>query len=220
MAKKVWVVIAAYNEEKHIGAVIDNVKKFCSNIIVVDDGSRDKTFQIAKSNGVIALNHIVNMGKGAAVKTGCDFALKKVAGSVILVDADGQHDPKDIPSFLKALEGKDIVFGYRKFTKKMPFVFRFGNRFINNITKMLYGIKLRDTQCGYRALTAKAYKKVRWNANDYAMESEMIANAGKHKLKYEQVPIETIYSSKYKGTTPIDGVKIVLNMILWRLKLK
>ena len=218
MKNNVFVVIAAYNEEKHICAVIKETRKFCNNIIVVDDGSKDKTYQIAKSKGVTALKHVINLGKGAAVKTGCDFALQKGAEVLLLIDADGQHEPKEIPRFLKALKKKDIVFGYRKFTKKMPFVLRFGNQFINSVIKLLYNIKLNDTQCGYRAMTSRTYKKVRWDALDYTMESEMIANAGKNKLKYTEIPIQTIYSDKYKGTTVIDGVKIVFNMILWRLK--
>jgi glycosyltransferase involved in cell wall biosynthesis len=218
MKNKVWVVIAAYNEEKNIGKVIDRTKKFCNNIIVVDDGSRDNTYKIAKSKDVIVLRHIVNLGKGAAAKTGCGFALKKGAKVLILMDGDGQHEPKEIPKFLKALKDKDIVFGYRKFTKTMPIMFRFGNKFINIATKLLYGLDLKDTQCGYRALTAEAYKKVRWSSTSYAMESEMIANAGKHNLRYGEIQIQTIYPEKYKGTTVIDGIKIVFNMLLWRLK--
>jgi len=218
MEEDVYIVIAAYNESKKIADVIDRTKKFCKNIIVVDDGSRDKTYDIAKSKGVIALRHIINLGKGAAVKTGCNLAVEKGAKFVILIDGDGQHEPEEVPKFLKALEHSDIVFGYRRFSKKMPIVFRFGNTFINLMTRILYGIKLKDTQCGYRALRADAYKKVRWNASDYAMESEMIANAGKHNLKYDEIEIKTIYNDKYKGTTVIDGIKIVLNLILWRLK--
>ena len=134
------------------------------------------------------------------------------------MDADGQHEPKEIPRFLDALEDKDIVFGYRKFSRNMPWVFRFGNKAINLITRILYGMNLRDTQCGYRAFTTDAYKKIRWNATDYSMESEMIAKAGRHHLKYAEIQIETIYGDKYKGTTAIDGIKIAIDMLFWRLK--
>jgi peptide methionine sulfoxide reductase MsrB len=99
----------------------------------------------------------------------------------------------------------------------MPFIFRIGNWLIFKITKMLYKMEVFDTQCGYRAFTSDAYKKVRWHAADYSMESEMIANAGKHHLKHVQVPIDTIYADKYKGTTIIDGVKVVLNMVWWKI---
>ena len=81
----------------------------------------------------------------------------------------------------------------------------------------LYGIDINDTQSGYRAFSAEAYKKIRWNASDYSMETEMISKAGKQKLKYVQIPIGTIYSDKYKGTTIIDGMKIVFNMVRWRV---
>lgn len=216
--KNIFIIIAAYNESKHISNVLKEIKKSYGNIIVVDDGSKDNTFEVSKKERVIVLKHIVNLGKGAAMKTGCDYAIKNNADILVLVDADGQHEPKEIPEFLKKIKEKDIVFGYRTFNKKMPKILSFGNKFINFVTKLLYGLNLKDTQCGYRAFTARAYKKIRWQSLDYSMESEMIANAGKHHLKYAQVPIATIYSEKYKGTTVLDGIKIVMNMLLWRLK--
>lgn len=212
----IWAIIPAYNEEKRIKEVIEETKKYVKNIVIVDDGSKDKTYEIAKEEGVIALKHIINLGKGAALKTGCDFAFKNGAAFLIVLDADAQHEPKEIPNFIKNLENIDIVFGYRDINK-MPFVLKFGNLFINKITKFLFNIRIRDTQSGYRAFTSKTYKKIRWKALDYSMESEMIANVGKHKLKYKEIPIKTIYSDKYKGTTVLDGVKIVLNMVWWRL---
>ena len=99
----------------------------------------------------------------------------------------------------------------------MPFILKFGNWFLNKTISFLYGIKIKDGQCGYRAFTAKAYRKLRWNASDYSMESEMIAKIGKYKLSYTEIPIKTIYSDKYKGTTVIDGVKIAFNLLLWKL---
>ena len=212
-----WVVIPAYNEERNISRIIKKTKRYVSEVIVVDDGSTDRTKQFGENAGAVVLRHIVNLGKGAALKTGCDFAVKKGAKFIIARDADAQHNPQDIPRFIEKLKKYDIVFSYRKPGRKMPFVLRFGNWFISGIVGFLYGVSLRDTQSGFRAFSKEAYKKVRWNASDYSMESEMIANAGKQKLKYVQIPIETIYSDKYKGTTVIDGIKIVLNMIWWKL---
>jgi len=211
------VIIPAHNEEKHIQEVIQKVKKYTSKIIVVDDGSSDDTFNLAKQEKVTVLHNIINVGKGAALRTGCDYAFSRGAKSVIVLDADGQHDPNKIPEFLAKLKESDIVFGYRKFSENMPFVLRFGNWFINKTTFLLYHLNLNDTQCGYRAFTLSAYKKVRWYAPDYSMESEMISRAGKNKLTYSEVPIQTIYNDKYKGTTIIDGFKIVLKMFWWRL---
>lgn len=213
--KDAWVIIPGYNEEKHIAKVIEKTQRFSKNIVVVDDGSSDKTSENASK--AIVLKHIVNLGKGAALKTGVEYAIKHGAKAIIALDADGQHDPAMIPVFLNALENCDIVFGYRKLSGKMPFVLRFGNGIINTMTEILFRIKLRDTQSGYRAFRADTYKKIRWNATDYFVETEMIANVGRKKLKYKQIPIATIYADKYKGTTVIDGIKIVLNMIWWRI---
>ena len=216
-ANDLWIVIRAHNEEKRINEVIQKTKKYAKNIIVVDDGSRDNTYKIAAKLKVTVLKHIINLGKGAALKTGCDYAVKKGAKKLIVLDADTQHDPKEIPKFIKNLNKADIVFGYRQLNKEMPFILKSGNWLIRSVTKALYNIDLKDTQSGYRAFTAKAYKKIRWRASDYSMESEMITKAGKHHLKYKEIPIQTIYGDKYKGTTIIDGIKIVMNLIWWRL---
>lgn len=211
------VVIPAYNEEKHLQGTIQKAKKYCANIIVIDDGSFDQTSRIAREEGITFLKHQVNLGKGAALKTGCDYAVRKGFPQIIVLDADGQHEPDKIPLFLEKLKDYDLIFGYREFSQSMPFVLKFGNKFINQTIKILYQMDLKDTQCGYRAFTTETYKKIRWQASDYGMESEMIANAGKEKIKYTQIPIQTIYSDKYKGTTVIDGIKIVLKIIGWRL---
>ena len=211
---KIYAVIPALNEDERIKDVIDKTKKYVNKVVVVDDGSIDNTFETAKKAGAITLKHIVNMGKGAALKTGCDFAIEDGADAIVVLDADAQHDPDEIPKFIKTLEEEslDIVFGCRRSEKTMPLILRFGNWFINQTTKILFGMDMMDTQSGYRAFTADAYKKIRWEASDYSMESEMIANVGKKGLNYKEILIKTIYSDKYKGTTIIDGIKIVMNM--------
>ena len=211
------VIIPAHNEESNIAQVINNVKNHVNKIVVVDDGSTDDTYNKAKEENVIVLKHEINLGKGAALKTGCDFALNQGANKIVVIDADGQHRPKEIPKFLAALDKHDIVFSHRTENKAMPFVLKFGNVFINKLSSLLFRVNIKDNQCGYRAFTTQAYKKVRWNASDYYMETEMIINAGKHKLSYTEIPIETIYADRYKGTTILDGVKIVLKMLTWRL---
>ncbi len=211
------VVIPAYNEGETIGRVIAKTKEYLPNIIVVDDGSRDNTFEQAKSAGATVLKHKVNLGKGAALKTCCDYALQSGAQKIIAIDADGQHDPQEIPKMLRALDDHDIVFGCRRIPDSMPLVLRFGNDVISKMLKLLYNIQVNDSQCGYRAFTAESYKKIRWEALDYYVETEMAIKAGKHKLRYAMVPIKTIYADKYKGTTVLDGVTIVTKMLGWRL---
>jgi glycosyltransferase involved in cell wall biosynthesis len=212
-----FVVIPAHNEERKLADILAGVQKHNVEIVVVDDGSTDQTSVIAKQEGVMVLKHRVNLGKGAALKTGCDYAIREGAKRIVVIDADGQHDPKDIPRFLSSLEDKDIVFSYRKRSKKMPFVLKFGNTVINTTLRSLYGMKIRDSQCGFRSFRADTYRKVRWQARDYFMETEMIVNTGKRKLRYRQIPIETVYGDKFKGTTVKDGVTIVMKMIGGRL---
>jgi len=215
--KDVWIVIPAHNEGKHISELIKALKKGYDNIVVVDDGSSDDTYMLAKDLGVHALRHIINMGKGAALKTGCDFAVKEGASTIVVMDADGQHNPSDIPRLLEKIDGNDICFGYRSFDTNMPIVFRLGNMVINTVMRALFGIKLKDTQCGFRLFKSSIYRKIRWSSADYSMESEMIANVGRNRLRYCEVAIKTIYSDRYKGTTILDGLKIVFNMFWWRL---
>ncbi len=215
----VYAVIPAYNEEMHILQVIEKTKRYLApeRIIVVDDGSKDSTRKEAQKAGVIALKHQVNLGKGAALKTGCDFAIKKGAEAIIVLDSDTQHDPKDIPNFEKALKEADIVFGVREKKQDMPFILKFGNWAIDTTIKTLFGVNLKDTQSGYRAFTRETYKKIRWTASDYSVESEMIALVGKHHIKFKQIPIETIYVDRYKGTNVLDGLSIVMKIIWMKL---
>lgn len=213
-----YAVIPAYNEEKTIQEVVQRTLLFIPQVIVVDDGSRDRTFEKAKAMGVTVLRHDINMGKGAALKTGCDYAILRGAEQLIVLDADGQHDPEELPRFIEALDHYDIVFGSRQFSPEMPWILRAGNHGLNLLVRALYNIKLQDTQSGFRAFTAETYQKIRWQATDYCMESEMIANAGKYRVRYIELPIKTTYLDKYKGTTVVDGLKIGINMIAWRFR--
>ena len=215
--KNLWAIIPACNEEKNIKQTVEKARKHVANVVVVDDGSKDNTAKLAEKSGAVILHHIINLGKGAALKTGCDYAFSRGAKYVVALDADAQHNPDDIPRFAEKLKKYDIIFSYRKYNKQMPAVLRFGNWFISEAASIIYNVDLKDTQSGFRAFSRETYKKIRWSASDYSMESEMISRAGKQKLKYVQIPIETVYSDRYKGTTVIDGMKIVLNMLWWKL---
>jgi len=216
--KEVWVVIPGFNEESRIGRVVELSRRHCDNILVIDDGSSDNTSKVSERAGA---SHVVrmpvNVGKGKVLRYGCDIAIKYGARILVIIDSDLQHEPSDIPRLLSALEGNDIVFTYRDFRGSMPFIFRFGNWFISKTAHLLFGIRLWDTQCGYRCFTGDAYKKIRWNSDRYSMDTEMIALAGKHKLKFTQIKIKTIYSDRRKGTNVLDGFKIVWNMIKWKM---
>lgn len=215
---KIWAIIPAYNEAKTIGQVISETKRYVDEVVVVDDGSSDDTSKVALLSGARSLRHILNLGKGAALKSGCDYAISEGAEILVFLDADGQHEPKEIPQFLSALHaGAKVVFGYRAISGEMPLVFQVGNNGINWISQILFGIKLKDTQSGFRALWASVYPLIQWKSTDYCMESEMIAHIAHHRLAYTEIPIRTIYRDSYKGTTVMDGIKIVANMVRWKL---
>lgn len=210
-------VIPAYNESDRIHAVVSETKKYVDRVVVVDDGSRDDTAEKATVSGVDVLSHAINLGKGAAARTGCDYARDLGATQIVLLDGDGQHEPHEIPRFAKALAHVDMVFGQRKKSKNMPALYRVGNWGLTMMSKVLFGIGIADSQCGFRALSAQAYKTVRWDSSDYGMESEMIVRAGVAGLSHKELSIKTIYHDRYKGTGVVDGLKIGLNLLRWRV---
>jgi len=214
---KFAVIIPAYNEELRVGEVVKKALNYTNLVIVVDDGSLDKTANAGKSAGAIVARHAVNLGKGSALKTGCELAFSLGAEKIIFMDADGQHNPKKIPKFTELLKRYDVVIGYRALNVKMPFVFRIGNWIISKAIRILYNLDFEDTQCGFRAFNKKVYRKIAWESLDYSVESEIIANVGKYNLKYAAIPIETIYRDSYKGTTVFDGITILANLLKWKL---
>lgn len=216
---KTIAVIPAYNEHERLQGVISEVRSYVDHIVIIDDGSDELLEKhIQTDERVTLLRHIINLGKGAALKTGVVWAIENHFDAAVFIDADGQHDPKEVPTLLEPIikGSADIVFGVRKFYGRMPFVARFGNMMLTKAMRILYRINVDDTQSGYRALRLSSFVKVSWLSPRYAVETEMIVNAGKHKVPFVQVPITTIYHDKYKGTTVVDGIRIMINLLAWR----
>ncbi len=217
--KSVFIVIPAFNEAKRIGKVLEDVKSISLPVIVVDDGSNDSTFEQIKKHRVIALRHRVNLGKGAAIKTGCEAAFSLGAEAIIMMDSDGQHKAEDLPKFLEKIEGGkvDIVFGSRNMNMGVPLVRFMGNKMASVLISFLFGVYISDLICGYRALTKKAYDVMKLKSSDYGIETEMVVKAAKYKLRYCEIPVETIYYDKFKGVTILDAFGILLNVLKWRI---
>ncbi len=218
---KTFAVIPAFNESTRLAAVVSGALTHVDKVIVVDDGS-NKSLQslLPENEKVIFLRHPINLGKGAAMKTGVEAGLRLGAEIIVFLDGDGQHDPSEIPQLKEPIVSgrNDVVFGIRNFQKAMPFVSRLGNMFLTRMASLLFRIYIRDTQSGFRAFDIRTYPKLYWGSARYAVETEMVVNAGKHHLRWTEVPITTIYHDKYRGTTVLDGVRIFLNMIAWRLQ--
>ena len=230
---RIAVVLPAYKESERIERVLDDLVSTLSEfpelrIIVVDDGSPDATANIVQDFAkrhpkatLTLLRHRTNLGKGAAAKSGCEASTRLGADITVLMDSDGQHKAVDVAKLLHVLEAHPhtLVIGSRKRQGEMPLMMRLGNFSLSSLASLLYGIKTRDTQSGLRAFYTEDYPKLRWLAMHYAMETEMLIFAAHNHIPVLEVPIQTIYHDKHKGTTPLDGIRILLLLISWRFRL-
>lgn len=218
-SNNIYIVIPGYNEEKYISIVLKKAKKFSKNIIFVDDGSGDNTVELAKKEIKHVLVHKVNLGKGSALKTGCDFAFNYLnADAVVVMDADDQHDPQELPEFIDALEnGAEVVLGTRAVDEHMPAVRRHGNKFLSSLVKLLFGVYIPDILSGYKGFTKNAYRSLSWNCQQYGVEAELAIRIAKFKLPFKIVRIKTIYHDFDRGMTMLDSLEIIVQIISWRL---
>jgi glycosyltransferase involved in cell wall biosynthesis len=219
---KLVVVIPAYNEEKNIGSVLEGVKKYTKNIIVIDDGSEDKTSLIAKEKGALVYSHFINRGLGGALSTGIKAALRENPDIIITLDADGQHDPNEIPKLIKPTieDEADFVIGSRFLEKQqMPILRKFGNYFYNLINWFLFGIKLTDTQSGMRAFNKKVAESLEIVTNGMEVSSEIIKEINIHNFKIKEVPIKAIYTSYSlsKGQGFTVGLETLIKLLIFKL---
>jgi len=215
---KVWIVMPAYNEERSIGGVLDALhKEGWRDIIVVDDGSRDRTTEMARKKGAVVISHPQNIGLGAAIRTGLKAALERGADCAVTFDADGQHDPKAVRYMVDSLDGADFVIGVRHFTD-IPLNKRVGNFGLNFITRMLGGV-LTDSQSGMRALNRRALENIRVRSNRYEVSSELVVRANQAGLRIKEIPVRCFFTpySKARGTTIASGARIFFNMLKLRL---
>lgn len=217
----IWVVIPAYNEEVYLARVLRKVSKYTSNIVVVDDGSVDATTEVASAQATHVLTHRLNLGKGAALKTGCDFAFDELrASAVILLDADDQHDPAELESFSEALKaGNGLVLGVRQFDRTVPWLKRVGNTFASMLVKLFFGKFIPDIPSGYKAFTRSVYQKLAWQTTDYAVELEMSIKAAEKSIPFAIVPIKTIYHDFDKGMTMLDTIALLKQILAYRMHL-
>jgi glycosyltransferase involved in cell wall biosynthesis len=219
--KIIWVIIPALNEAKYLDKVLSKVKKYTPNIIFVDDGSSDDSTSIARKYTPHVLTHKVNLGKGAALKTGTEYAFGELgADAIVIMDADSQHNPKELPHFFAKLKkGNQVVLGTRDINQKMPYIRAQWNRSVSFLIWLFFGVYIHDIPCGYKAFTKRAYKLLKWQSNNYAVEMEIAARIGKYKLEFVTLPIETIYQDTDRGMTMLHAVGMMGQVINWRLSL-
>lgn len=221
---KLFIVIAAYNEEKSIAEVIANLRRHnYNNIVVVDDGSKDKTYQIILKEKVHALRHIINRGQGASLKTGIDYSLQKGADIIITFDADGQHRVEDIPAMIKPIIKKecDATIGSR-FLKKteMPLFRKITLKIGIIIMWLFYGVKMTDAHNGFRAFSREAAQKIEITSDRMEHASQIIEEIHKKSIKYKEIPVIIKYTdySIEKGSGGIkQAVRVFCRMFLRKM---
>lgn len=196
---KLAVIIPAYNEEETIGEVIKLIPKVNARIsktevIVVDDGSRDRTVEIAKSLGAYVVSHNGNKGVGKAFTTGIETALKRKASLIVNIDADGQFNPLDIPKLIQPILDKkaDFVTASRfrdgTLIGKMPIIKYIGNRIFTYLTSLLVGKKFTDTQCGFRAYSREAALRLNLYGK-FTYTQEVFLDLANKGLRIKEIPL-------------------------------
>jgi len=220
--RSVHIVVPAYNEANVIGDVIREIQAVGNyTVIVVDDGSADATYEIAKSHAdVVALRHKLNRGKGAATKTGIVAANRLGAEIVVTMDGDGQHDPSDIAALVSPIwAGEcDVVLGTRPRVKgEMPFIKIIANKIGNIVTWILYGIHVSDSQSGFRAYSHFAATIIDTKADKYEYDSKVIREINNNRLRFVEVPIKVRYTEYSMGKPQkqgfINGIKTLVRII-------
>lgn len=218
----VWIFIAAYNEEQTIGQVIDDCKTITPHIVVVDDCSHDYTGKIAAARGAIVLRHVINRGKGAAIRTGTAYALAHGADIIVHCDADGQHHTADIPSLIAPITvgTVDVALGSR-FLEGARTNISYARKAILKagifFTWWMSGIQLSDAHNGLRAFSRDAAKNIIVTEDRFAYASELIDEIRRLKLRYREIPVTITYTdySRAKGQRSINALAIGWKMI-WK----
>lgn len=211
-----WVVVPAWNEAEVIGGVVSELRDSGWPVVVVDDGSTDETGERARRAGARVVRHGVNLGQGAALQTGIDFALGHGAEAIVTFDADGQHDVADIPLLIAALSNADVALGSRFLGSaigvtpgRMVFL-----RLAVRVSNLLSGLNLTDAHCGIRAFRAPVAARLTIRQNGMAHASEILRRIRDQGMRVVEVPVRVRYTeySRGKGQSGLSAVRILLDV--------
>ena len=213
---KLAAAIPAFNEEKYIGTVVLKTRQYVDEVIVVDDGSSDKTADVARLAGATVIRHEENKGYGASIQTLLTEAKKKDLNILVLLDADAQHNPDEIPELIKPIsEGFDLVIGSREQrANDIPRYRRIGQRVISYFAHILSGEKVSDSESGFRVFSKKAIASLELRESGMAISAETIAKAVANGLKITERPISIRYTENGSTLNPVLHGFSVLGRII------
>lgn len=215
----ITAILPAFNEEISIGSVVLHTRQHADHVIVIDDGSTDRTAEVAQLAGAKVIRHISNMGKGVALKTGFEYVRQNGAEVVVTMDSDGQHDPEEISKLVTPiLKGEaDMVNGSRYLNgngTSTPFYRRIGQNILDTVTNINSGLKVTDTQSGYRAFARHTLSTFKFRSNGLAIESEMLMDAANAGFKVKEVEIGVRYDVDGSSENPLShGVRVLVNVL-------
>jgi glycosyltransferase involved in cell wall biosynthesis len=202
----VAAVIPAYLEEKHVGDVVRRTLKQLANVVVVDDGSNDRTAEEARSAGADVIIHEQNRGKGESIKSGFRYWLEHGSTYVVILDGDGQHLPEEIERFLAAASSGigELLIGTRmNDVREMPLVRRMVNRYMSRKISRACGQDIPDTQCGFRMVHRSIIPNLLGGTERFDYETEMLILASRAGCRIASVPISTVYSDEVSSIHPV-----------------
>jgi glycosyltransferase involved in cell wall biosynthesis len=213
---RVLAGIPAYNEARYVGSIVLQAKQYVDEVIVVDDGSTDNTAKIAELAGATVIRHDENKGYGAAVRSILSEAKKRNPDVLVLLDADAQHNPNEIPTLIKPVsKGFDLVIGSREAQKdKTPRFRRIGKEVILRSTRLASKANISDSECGFRAFSQRAISELELKESGMAVSSETIVRAAEKNLKITEVLISNIYTMDGSTLNPMRHGVDVLSRIM------
>ncbi|MDD5292645.1 MAG: glycosyltransferase family 2 protein, partial [Candidatus Omnitrophica bacterium] len=216
------VIIPTFNEAKIIRDLIAKIKVFGLDVLVVDDGSKDSTADLARKAGAQVIVHARNMGKGASLRTGFNKVINDDYDFTITMDGDGQHRPEDIDNFIREFSAtnSDIIVGNRMdCPQNMPLHRWITNRIMSMIISSICKTYIPDSQCGFRFIKKDVLKDMVFSTSNYEIESELLMQASKKNYRITSVPIKSVYEGQDSQINPIvDTVRFFRFILKDQLK--
>jgi glycosyltransferase involved in cell wall biosynthesis len=213
MKGKYCVVIPAHDTARTIGALVREIKRQGLDLVVVDDGSRDRTATVAAEEGALVISHLRNEGKGRALRTAFEYAIRQGYEGVVTMDGDGQHDPLEIPRFIREGERQHagLVIGNRLGNgETMPRLRRWANTAMSALISALARQRIPDSQCGFRFIRREVLQSVPLRTSHFEHEAELVFGAAARRWKIVSVPIRSIYRNERSHIRPVrDGLRFL-----------